>query len=62
MDNEPQSDKTRKGSRVNTLVLVIGGVLSLGAMTTLTGRNPQQCGCSLFSPGGAHETPCFRKD
>jgi thioredoxin 1 len=56
MDNEPQSPRTRKDSRVKTLALVIGGVIVLGGMMTLAGRNQQQCGCSLFSPGCAPQT------
>ena len=50
MENEPQSKETRNSCRVKTLALVIG-VIALGVLMMLAGRNRQQCGCSLFGPG-----------
>ena len=50
MENEPQAKETRNSGREKKLTLVIG-VIALGVMMTLAGRNRQQCGCSLFGPG-----------
>ena len=44
MENEPQSPEPRTPSRVKMAVLVVG-VIAVGVVMALTGKNPQQCGC-----------------
>jgi len=55
MENKPQSDKTRGGSREKMLMLVVG-VIVLGVWMTVAGRNQPQCGCFPFGPGCGSQT------
>ena len=48
MENEPQSAKTGTHSRMKTVLLVVG-VLAVGAVMALTGEN-RQCGCGGCLP------------
>jgi thioredoxin 1 len=53
MENDIQPEKSRKAGTMKTTALVIG-VLAVGAVMSLTGRNcPKQCGClsSSTEPG-----------
>ena len=50
MENEPQSAKTGTHSRMKTAILVVG-VIAVGAVMALTGKNQQRCGCLPFGTG-----------
>lgn len=52
MENEPQSAKSGAHSRMKTVLLVVG-VLAVGAIMALTGKNQQRCGCLPFGTGAA---------
>ena len=55
MENERQSAKTGTPSRMKTALLVVG-VIAVGAVMALTGKNQQQCGCLPFGAGSASQT------
>jgi thioredoxin 1 len=55
MENESPPVKTGGSSRMKTAVLVIG-VIAVGAVMALTGKN-QQCGCLPPATGSAWQTP-----
>jgi thioredoxin 1 len=57
IENEPQSAKTGAHSRMKTTFLVVG-VLTVGAVMALTGKNRQcECGgCLPFGAGAASHT------
>ena len=52
MENELQSAQTGAHSRMKTALLVVG-VLAVGAVMALTGKNQQRCGCLPFGTGSA---------
>ena len=52
MENELQSAKTGTHSRMKTALLVVG-VLAVGAVMALAGKNQQRCGCLPFGAGSA---------
>jgi thioredoxin 1 len=55
MENEPQSPETRTPSRMKTAILVVG-VIAVGAVMALTGKNQQRCGCLPFGTGSASQS------
>ena len=58
MENEPQKEDTPQSvttgmsSRMKTTLLVVG-VVALGVVMALTGKNQQRCGCLPFGAGSA---------
>ena len=52
MEDTPQSATTGNSSRMKTVLLVVG-VLAVGAVMALTGKNQQRCGCLPFGTWSA---------
>ena len=52
MEDKSQSAPTGKSSRMKTVLLVVG-VLAVGAVMALTGKNQQRCGCLPFGTESA---------
>ena len=51
-EDTPQSVTTGMSSRMKTTLLVVG-VVALGVVMALTGKNQQRCGCLPFGTGAA---------
>ena len=56
MENEPQSAKTGTHSRMKTALLVVG-VIAVGAVMALTGKNQQASVAAFRSARGLHDKP-----